>query len=350
MKKRNSLLIGLAVISAILLYSCSATNLLTMSVQEPAPVYVPSSVKTVGIVNRSLPEEKNKILDDVEKILSAEGKNLDKEGAQECISGLYNELSKNERFTEVKLLDKVDIKSPGAGVFPASLSWDVVSKICKENSVDAIFVLSFYDTDATVAYSTKNVEIDGPLGVKVPAIETHASITTRIKAGWRIYDPEKKLIYDEFIVNETAVSSGSGLNPMKAVSAIMGRKEAVKQLSLAMGQNYAWRILPYWIRVSRDYFVRGTDNFITAKRRAQTGNWDGAAELWLKETSSPERKVAGRACYNMAIINEINGDLDEAIKWASQSWADYGIKLALRYIDVLKYRKERARQLEMQQQ
>ena len=35
-----------------------------------------------------------------------------------------------------------------------------------------------------------------------------------------------------------------------------------------------------------------------------------------KETSSKDEKVAGRAYYNMAIANEINGDLESAIDWA----------------------------------
>ena len=138
---------------------------------------------------------------------------------------------------------------------------------------------------------------------------------------------------------------GKGINPLKAVEAIMGRKEAVLQSSTTIGSNYSTRVLPYTIRVSRDYYVRGTDKFKTAKRRAQTGNWDGAAELWNEEVDNPKRKIAGRATYNMAIINEINGDLNKAIEWASISYTDYKNKLALSYINVLKRRIAKNNQL-----
>jgi hypothetical protein len=137
---------------------------------------------------------------------------------------------------------------------------------------------------------------------------------------------------------------------MKAYEAIAGRKEAVLEVSRAIGQRYASRILPYSIRVQRVYFVRGTNNFKIAKRRAQTGNWNGAAELWEQEVLNPKRKVAGRATYNMAIINEINGDLDAAIGWASKSYADYRNKEALHYLNILKNRKARIQQLQLQQQ
>ena len=49
--------------------------------------------------------------------------------------------------------------------------------------------------------------------------------------------------------------------------------------------------------------------------------------IWQEETkSSPNGKLAGRACYNMAIIAEINGDLDGAIQWAQKSYENYNIR------------------------
>ena len=37
----------------------------------------------------------------------------------------------------------------------------------------------------------------------------------------------------------------------------------------------------------------------------------------------------------MAIINEINGDLESALKWAQKSYEDTNNKLALRYVRIL---------------
>ena len=331
---------------SIILCSCSSKNLLTISVTEPAPVYVPSNIKTIGIVDRSLSSEKNEKIDKLDKILSIEGKNLDKDGAHEAVVGLFDELINNNRFSEVKIIDSADVRGPGLGIFPSAFSWKTIERICYENNVDAIFALSFYDTDAKIDYIAVPIEIDGLLGIKIPAIEHHATIATLIKTGWRIYDPVNKFILDEHLVNMNVVSTGIGINPLKAVEAIKGRKEDVLQVSNNIGHNYALRIIPYRIRVSRHYYVRGTNNFKIAKRRAQTGNWDGAAELWDKEVSNPKRKVASRACYNMAIINEINDDLSVAVEWASKSYTDYKNKMALRYLNVLKYRIERNKQLQ----
>lgn len=317
-----------------------------MSVQEPAPVSVPGYIKKVGVINRSLASEATSAANKVDQVLSLEGKELDKEGSEACISGLVNELQKNNRFELVKLLP-IDMRSTGAGVFPAQISWDEITRICKEQQVDAVFVLELYDTETKISYATHNTTVKTPLG-EIPAIEHEATMLTLVNAGWRIYDGTGKTVLDEYKMTKDITSSGRGINPVAAAGALMGRKDAVKQVSTFAGEEYAQSILPFWIRVTRDYYVKGTDNFKMAKRRAQTGNWDGAAELWAKETSNPNWKVAGRACYNMAIINEINGNLDEAITWAQKSYEDYGNKLALEYVNILKDRKAKANLLQRQ--
>lgn len=67
---------------AIFFTSCSSTSTLTMGVLEPARINVPNDVVKVGLINRSLPSEGNKTVDKIDKILSLEGLNLDKEGAR----------------------------------------------------------------------------------------------------------------------------------------------------------------------------------------------------------------------------------------------------------------------------
>jgi len=273
---------------------------------------------------------------------------LDQDGAAQATMGLRDELVNSGRFSSVQEIELNGVENPGSGIFPAALSWDKVSEVCNDNNLDALFILSFYDTDAHVEAKAVPVEVGSVGGMKVNALETGVKITTRISTGWRIYENAARIIPDEFIVSEVVVSEGRGLNPMKAVEAVQGRKQAVMDVSRIMGQRYAGRIFPHNLRVSRIYYVRGNNNFKIAKRRAQTGNWNGAAELWEKELDNPKRKVAGRATYNMAIISEINGDLVAATGWASKSYTDYRNKKALRYLDILNGRIAREEELRRQ--
>ena len=328
--------------------SCK-TNELYMNVTEPAPVTLPSYIKKVGVINRSMPTDETKAFDVLDKALSLEGANLDKIGAGESILGLSDELLSNNRFTEVKTLSNIDFRTSGLSQFPSPLSWEIVAQVCKENGTDALFSLEKFDTDTKISYSNRKVDIKTPLGT-VPSLEHQANMETIVKTGWRIYDPAEKMILDEYINQESVTSSGRGINPLLAAAALTGRKDAVNQVSNKAGHGYAFRIIPFRVRVMRDYYVKGTNNFKIARRKAQVGKWDEAGDLWKKETDNSKLKVAGRAAYNMAIINEINGDLDSALKWAQKSYGDYNNKLALRYVHILENRQYKSGVLKMQEE
>jgi hypothetical protein len=247
-----------------------------------------------------------------------------------------------------------EVKYKGAGnnnpgSYASQLDWQEVEKICSVNGSHVLISLEMFDTDSKISYAASPVKVNTPLG-KIPAIHQEATMTTWVKTGWRIYDPKSRRVLDEAALSRQMVFRGRGLNPVLAANALIGRKEAVKQAGRNAGEAYAYSVLPLWIRVSREYFVRGNNEFKIARRKAESGNWDGAGEIWHQQTTAAKRKAAGRACYNMAIINEINGNLEEAIRWAQQSYEDYNIKRGLRYIRILENRKIRNRILEEQTQ
>ena len=338
----------LILLVAGILVSCK-TNQLYLNVIEPAPVTLPPYIKTVGIINRSMSTDATKPIDVVEKVLTLEGSGLDKEGAEQSIIGLKDELLNNNRFNEIKTLNDIDFRTPRLTVFPVALTWEIVEKICRETNTDALFSLEKFDTDTHIDYSTRKVEMKTILGT-IPAIEHHADMQTLVKTGWRIYDPAAHEILDEYIYEESIVFSGTGINPLLAAGALIGRKDAVNKVGNKAGHGYALRIVPYQIRVMRDYYVKGTNNFKIAKRKAQVGKWDEAGELWEKETDNSKMKIAGRATYNMAIINEINGDLDSALQWAQKAWEDYKVKPALHYVRILENRKYKTDVLKVQEE
>ena len=318
--------------------SCASTQLVTISVLKPAPVTIPCYIKNVAVVNRSEPSKKVKIINVVNKALSIEGTNLDKAGSQASLTGLADELKKNTRFDNITMLDNANLTTDVPGNFPAPLAWDDVEKYCRDNNADALFSLEIFDTKSDIDYTVNKTSVKTPLG-EVPVIEQQANMHTLVKTGWRIYDLRSKNILDEIAFSRTLTYHGKGINPLLAANALINRNEAVKEVGNIAGHDYAFSLIPAWKRVQRDYYVRGNSNFTMAMRKARTGNWTGAAGLWEKETSNSNGKIAGRACYNMAIISEINGDLDGAIKWAQKSYENYNNHLALRYVTILNNRK-----------
>ncbi|WP_223549007.1 DUF6340 family protein [Aestuariivivens sp. NBU2969] len=320
----------------LLMVSCASTNRLTISVTEPAPVSIPKNISRVGILNRFNNTSDN-VISKIDEVFSAEGKNFDRDASNKVIEGLNELLKQQDRFDVVIVNDSL-LVSNNTVDFPTALTWDTVEQLCKASDVDVLYVLSFFDTDSKISYNTKQAFSQNVLGVKIPVLEHHATANTLIKGGFKIYDPTNRLILDSFSFSKGITTSGKGINPAKALEALKMRKDLVMDASRLIGENYALSIVPYRTRVARDYFVKGTDQFEIAKRKAQTGDWDGAALHWERELANPKSKIAGRACYNMAIINEINGDIETAIEWASKAYSDYNNKEALRYLNILKYR------------
>ena len=336
-KYNNTMRILLIIISTILFVSCK-TQQLYLNVVEPAPVTLPDYIRSAGVINRSEFTGDAEGLDALDRVLTLEGKELDKDGAAASISALASELTGNSRFAEVKPLDFTDDQVKGPGIFPPPLNWTQVDEKCREGKVDAIFSLELFDTDTRISYQVRKTDSKRTLLGAIAGIEQQADMITQVKTGWRIYDPSSKSILHEITMNRSITFSATGLTPAIAAAALIDRKEAVKQVGSNAGKAFAWRLLPFEVRVSRDYFVKGNDNFRLAMRRARTGNWDLAGEIWLAETSNPQMKIAGRACYNMAIISEINGNLGDAILWAQKAYEDYRIRKALKYLRILEYR------------
>ena len=108
MKRYILILMLVAVIT-----SCK-TQQLWLTVVEPAPVTLSPDIKKVGVINRSMPTDETKALDVIDKVLSLEGVNLDKDGAEQAVKGLSDELLNNNRFTEVKTLSDIDFRTPKA--------------------------------------------------------------------------------------------------------------------------------------------------------------------------------------------------------------------------------------------
>jgi len=323
------------ILTCFTFFSCK-TEEVYFNANEPAPVTVPAYIKKVGVINRGLLTDTNGSRKTIDDVLSAKGPELDKECSSECKRGLRDALVQSNMFQGIVFLDPVHIKNSFPGTFPSPLSWDKIEEICKQNNVDALFALELFHTDTRInlAASPANLMTSG-----LPAMAGSATIRTTVNTGWRIYDPQNKAILDEWPITQGLTFNGNVLNPLDAATALMNHKEAVMGVSYRIGQSYAGRILPYTIRVCREFYIKGSDNFKIARRMADAGDWDKAADLWNKETTNFTPKIRARAYYNMAIMSEMNGNVDAAIDWAKKAYETGGKRLALFYLNTLQDRK-----------
>lgn len=90
---------------------------------------------------------------------------------------------------------------------------------------------------------------------------------------------------------------------------------------------------------------------LLAEKYALNNEWLKAAEIWNKQSKNKNPRMAAKACYNMALVCEMEGKLDNAIDWLVQSHSMLKVnneehkEICKRYITVLALRKKEIERL-----
>jgi hypothetical protein len=335
MLKNLLLKVSVPLASALLLISCK-TSYMTVDVLKPAHIDVPQEIKNVAVLNRSLPDKGEKAGNIIEGLLSGEGLFNDRLGSEKCIIGVVDLLNNSPRFKAVMPGD-IDIRGTGTGAFPAPLEWQYVSELCKRYNVDALITLETFDSDSYIDFNRHEYTREED-GKKIKVIEFEAELDMDIQSGWRIYHASRQEIVDENVYTDRISWDAKGPTKEAARNNLPSKGRIIEDAGYYAGQQYATRISPIWIKVSRDFYSKGNDDLETAARYAKQGRWTEAAGIWESVVNSPDPKIAGYACYNLALASEMNGDLETAISWAEKSYTSYGNKRARQYIGILKNR------------
>ena len=99
---------------------------------------------------------------------------------------------------------------------------------------------------------------------------------------------------------------------------------------LSMGEDCP----PTWYRVSREVLPKskGDDVFAEGARMMEVNDWFAAKEALFQSVESGHRKTKGRAAHNLAVVCEIEGNLEEAKAWAQEAWGKYKNKDSRDYL------------------
>ena len=331
----------------VLILSSCMTSSVMLDVQRPADITLSPHIQDVVIVDRSRPSKDNLAGNIIEGLISGEGIGYDRKGAEYCIQGLSDILSESNRYKLRNFGSSMNIPGTGTATLDKPIDWDEVVSICGSYDSDAILVLEAFDSDSRTIVGDPVQRIKKVRGVKVKEIRYPASLIMEIRSGWRIYDVHNKIIVDENIFTEVKEYKSYGFSPDDAIRNLPAKNSAIRSSGIFAGRQYGLRISPAWVKIRRNYFIGKHDDLKLAKSYVKNGDWNAAIEIWKDLTESPDKKIAGRASYNMAVFSELKGVLDVAIEWANKS-RELGEKKAAKYINVLHIRRMNEKKLKQQ--
>jgi hypothetical protein len=333
MKMKNALVVPIALALITVSFMSCKTRSLNVQVLVPAQINMPQDISSVGLLNHSLPSKEDKWSNILEGFFTGESIGADKEGSYATLRGCGNKLNNSPRF-KYSVLEAENYRGTGTKEFPLPLDWTEVENLCKKYNVDVIAALETFDSDVlyTSGSGMKNITKDGKT---VSVVEFWSDLKIRVNAGWRIYDYKNKKIIDQDVFTDEQGWHATGPNEASSRGNLPSKRNCINDAGRFAGEMFAVRISPNWVWVPRYYYVKGNDEFKNAKQYVKLNDWKGAAKIWSKYTTSLDPKIAGRACHNMALASEMDGNLQVALEWATKAYKNYRINSDLSYVNQL---------------
>lgn len=335
MKKILFILTGFSAI--ILLCSTVWVNLTLIS---PAELVLPDNIKNIAIIDRTKTDEGNK-KSKVEEIITGEVFRQDEQAVRQAIDGFIYGCGGVNRFFPIRTTERY-ISNGTKNTFPDPISWSKVSEICSKYQCDALLSIEIFDSDFLISNNPVRVELKDENGNLRVRTEIRATGVAVINFGIRMYNPQGKVILDEYQTSVRLNWDAQAQTVQEAINKLLNKTEAVNQAGYESGKRYAERISPTYYKVTRYFYDKPKKYLKPGVRKSEVADWEGAIESWEKLLGK-KRKVAGRAAFNIAVAYEVLGDLEKAKEWASKSYTEFADKKAADYYKTLSNRQKEER-------
>ncbi len=339
MKPQRLLLLGVMALSLALGIASCKVGHVNMQVLRPADIMLPQHFQKFVLADRTRPAkgEGQQAINILEGILTGEGVFQDKWASEDCLEGLRQVLTQTPRYTVTVAALDTAIKGTGRRQAMPPLDWNTVGKLVGKDTTTALIVLEAFDSNTNlfneVVMTTQSVEGQN---IQVPEYRSHGRVN--VYTMWRIYDFKTKTISDQFPQESWQQFDANGRTEAEAIGRLPNRRDMSSRAGVHAGIQYGHRISPQWVWVQREFYRKGNPDLKQAGRMARFNNWKTAADIWNRNATSSDPKVARRASFNMALAAEQTGDLDLAIQWAERA-SQMGDRRAPRYVQILQQRK-----------
>lgn len=313
---------------------------------RPADITLPANIKSVVLVNRYKADRRNSWMNIVEGIFTGEMLFADKRGVEYTLAALQQRLMSGPKYNIV--IANEQLTGSGTGILPPPLSQGDIQRLLNNHQADAVIAIEAFDSN--IAIRTEERERKRKVdGKEIMEKYFQAFEAVGITIGWRIYNSNGSVI-DQHQMTTNQTFNAQGQTPALAQANLVFPMDAIMRTGTMAGDAYGVRIAPSWVSYRREIFSRAarSQGMKKARRMAQRGDWQDAAQIWERLSKSSDSKVAKRSLYNLAVASEMEGDFDKALEYARLAANNYGLRIADNYIFSLNRRLEELQRLDMQ--
>ena len=328
-------LIGISAISCI-----SSYTIVTIENMQHAKDELSSDIQSITLMNRSMTGQfQNHREDSLQMYFYRKGFQLsnivlDSTAADTTIRALAELMFESGRYDVVVPLERNFKRTLSYEILPDTLSPAQVSKICTNFKTDALMVLERFSTKTMADYSAERF-LDGSTG---NVFSYNATLDLKYDAFFRIYKPGIKTLVKEIALRDTIYWESVDNTHEGLFSKLPTVKQALINAGIKVALDVDSKLSPTWTPEKRGYFLFKTKND-QGQKFMNENNYEEAGKYWAEMARSTNKKIRSKAEYNLALINELNGDMDKAIEYGLKSFYSFYRYQTESYLKKLEARK-----------
>lgn len=310
---------------ALCLIFASCKTSFRISVQEPAVIDLPGDASSFGIINNV--NNTNSPEQSIGSVLNSAKINGNVAAAERMTDGVHRSIENSNS------LSSVTIKADSVRLYGGAINWEYLDTLAAQNDLDGFIEIAEFRTVS-------------PVGGTIAAnVEGKSSTKLHGTAYINYYVNEGHWVRERFVVRKSyRIPTSGSTSILDMLADVQKKREYYRALGFELGLHAGRLIYPNWVWVNRKYYNKGSKELKRAAPMIQQGNWDIAEKQLQYALDNGGKKARARANYNLALVNEGQGELDNAIQYAETAALEYGDKLANEYLSTLRQRK---RQMEI---
>jgi hypothetical protein len=329
-------------LSGIIIISCKSNfAIITIENSNPVKEELPSDIQSITLMNRSMNDQfQNYRKDSLQLYFYRKGYQLsenvlDSEASDTTIRSLAGLLFDSGRYDVVVPVERNMKRELSNELLPDTLNPEVVKKICTDYNTDALMVLERFTTKPMADY-TPEKSLNTTNGFNY---YYYASLDLGYNAFFRIYKPGKKTLIKEIELKDTISWESADNSQVRMFGKIPSIKQALINAGIKIALDVDEKISPTWTSEKRGYFLfKNTDD--KGQQLMSENNYAEAGKYWAELAQSTNKKIRSKAEYNLALISELDGNIDGAIDWGLKSFYSYYRYQTETYLKKLESRKK----------
>jgi tetratricopeptide (TPR) repeat protein len=322
--------------------ACKPVSFLTVDLTYPPKEGLPAEIQSLTLVNRVVDKRfTDDPRDSIQLRFYQSQFNLDTviydiNAADTLLKALGNLLYESGRF-DVVIPENRFLAKDTLNPYSEQMSWEVAEDLTKRFNTDAVLSLDYYKTSISAVFGTKkDVRWDNL------AEYTYYAANMRISyiANFRLYYPRNKDLLISYFLGDTLVWEGGNIVLKTLFRELTKVKDALTETGIATALDLSKRIAPNWKSYSRVYFSKGNDVLRQTSLLIQKNDWETAMNMWLDKLENTKSKsLRSKFEFNLALAYEMQGELNEAIRWGGRSYNSFYRPVTYNYLKTLKERK-----------